>query len=180
MVSLGVCAALLWAGSASALSLAVSTIRWKDGSITRIGELDLSRTPTIKRVSDVFGPPTSRRLDGKLLCVVNWAPLKLRGNFVNLGRSRAGQTTCSTNVGKLQTAEIRGTSFRTQNGLRVGDSVARLRKLHPAARRHGDTWWLATARNVIGGGSGRFPIVRANVRAGKVSVLVLWIGAAGD
>ena len=92
-----------------------------------------------------------------------------------------GTTTCTTSVGRLQTAEIRGRAFQTQGGLRVGDMVARLRRLHPAARRHGTTWWLATAPNVSGADPGdRFAIVRANVRDGRVAAFVLWIGAAGE
>lgn len=177
----GACVALLVAAPAGALSLTTAKIRWKNGSVTRIGSLDLSRTPTIKRVSDVFGRPTSKRLANKVLCVVDWRTLGVRGNFVNLGAPRRGRTTCSTTVGKLQTAEIRGRRWRTQNGLAVGDSVARLRKLHPDARRHGTTWWLATKASQLGGdGSGRIPIVRANVKDGKVTVFVLWIGAAGE
>lgn len=116
-----------------------------------------------------------------MLCIVGWRGLRLRGNFVNLGGPMPGMTTCSTSVGKLQTAEIRGRAFQTPAGLRVGDALARLRRLHPAARRHGATWWLATAPNLLGANPrDRIPIVRANVRDAKVSALVLWIGAAGE
>ena len=174
------CAALLLSLAAAAPGTP-TTIRWANGKITRIGALDLSRTPTIKRATDAFGQPTSKRLSGKVLCVVDWRGLRLRGNFVNLGGPMPGRTTCSTSVGKLQTAEIRGRALQTQAGLRVGDSLARLRRLHPGARRHGTTWWLATAPNVFGANPrDRIPIVRANVRAAKVSALVLWIGAAGE
>jgi hypothetical protein len=177
----GACAALLVAAPGGALALTTAKIRWRNGSVTRIGALDLARTPTIKRVSDAFGRPTRKRLENKVLCVVDWRGLGVRANFVNLGAPRRGQTTCATTVGRLQTAEIRGARWRTQNGLAVGDSVARLRRLHPGARRHGTTWWLATKASMLGGdGSGRIPIVRANVKDGKVTVFVLWIGAAGE
>lgn len=180
LVATVTCAALLLAVSA-AVAQAPATIRWSDGKLTRIGALDLSRTPTIERATDAFGQPTKKRLSGKVLCVVDWTPLRLRGHFVNVGGPMPGRTTCSTSVGKLQTAEIRGRAFRTQAGLRVGDTLARLRRLHPAARRHGASWWIATTPNVVGGDPrDRIPIVRADVRDGRVSVLVLWIGAAGE
>ncbi len=173
------CAVVLFAAGATAAA-AATTIRWKDGKLTRIGDLDLSRTPTIMRATAAFGAPTTKRRDGRALCVVDWSALSLRGHFVNLGRTPAGQTTCSATVGKLQTAELRGRALATQNGLRVGDTLARLRRLHPAARRHGSTWWLATAPNPFGSAGARMSIVRANVKDGKVSALVLWIGAAGE
>ena len=180
IASAAACAALLLCLSAAAPGTP-TTIRWSDGKVTRIGALDLSRTPTIKRATDAFGPPTSKRLSGKVLCVVDWRGLRLRGNFVNLGGPMPGRTTCSTSVGKLQTAEIRGRAFQTQAGLRVGDTLARLRRLHPAARRHGTTRWLATAPDVFGANArDRFAIVRANAKAGKVCAFVLWIGAAGE
>jgi hypothetical protein len=180
LVSIAVCAlALLVAGTAAAAPS--TTIRWKNGRVTQIGALKTTGTPTIARATAAFGAPAKIRLDGKVLCIVDWTALGLRGNFVNLGGPVPGETTCSPDVGKLQSAEVRGAGLQTPAGLRVGATVARLQKLHPSARRHGSTWWLATAPNVFGGdGSGRFPIVRANVKAGKVSALVLWIGAAGE
>lgn len=179
LTSIVTCAVVLFTVNATAAT-AATTVRWKDGKITHIGDLGLSRAPTIGRATAAFGAPTKKRLDGKVLCVVDWAPLALRGRFVNLGGPRPGQTTCSSTVGKLQTAEIRGPALQTQDGLRVGDTLARLRKLHPAARRHGKSWWLATAPNPFGDPGARMSIVRANVKDGKVSVLVLWIGAAGE
>ena len=176
---IGACAALLFAAAASAAA-AATTIRWKNGAVTHIGDLSLSRTPTIARAGAALGAPTKTRLTSTETCVVDWTPLALRGNFVNLGGSRPGQTTCSPTLGKLQSAEIRGPALQTQNGLRVGDTLARLRKLHPAARRRGGSWWLATAPNVFGTPGTRISIVRANIRDGKVSAFVLWIGAAGE
>lgn len=179
-VGIVACVAVLLVASAAARAPAPMTIRWSNGKLTRIGALDLSRTPTIKRATDAFGRPASKRPSGKVLCLVDWTRLRLRGNFVNLGGPLPGRTTCSTSAGTLQTAQIRGRAFRTQAGLRVGDTLARLRRLHPAARRHGASWWLAT-RPSVGGGDprDRIPIVRANVRDGRVSVLVVWVGAAG-
>jgi hypothetical protein len=173
------CAALLLTQPAGAATS--TTIRWKNGRITQIGALKTWVTPTLERATAAFGAPTKMRFSTNSACRVDWTPLGLRGIFANFGGPQPGTTTCSTTVGKLRTAQIRGARLRTQAGLRVGDTLARLRELHPAAQRHGATWWLATAPIIYGElGSGRFPIVRANVRAGKVSALVLWISPGGE
>ncbi len=106
--------------------------------------------------------------------------LGLRANFVNLGLTPRGQTTCSAGVGKLQSATIRGSSFQTQRGLKVGDSTVRLRELHPGARLRERSWWLATAPNPFDEPGERMAIVRANARGGRVVSFVVWIGAAGE
>jgi hypothetical protein len=182
MTRLASLAAILALAVAEAATAATThTIRWSNGQVTRIGALNTTGSPTIARAVRVFGAPARRRLESRLVCVVDWRPLGLRASFVNLGGPTPGRTTCSDAVGKLQTATIRGSSFRTQRGLRVGDSVARLRRLHPGARLRRGSWWLATAPNVLGGEPGeRIAIVRANVRSGEVTSFVLWIGAAGE
>ena len=156
------------------------TIRWANGQVTSIGAMKTNGTPTLTRAIRAFGNPSRKRLVGREVCVVDWNALGLRAHFVNLGVSRPGQTTCTAGVGKLQTATIRGTGFRTQRGLKVGDSTARLRELHPGARLRDRSWWLATASNPFGEPGDRMAIVRANTKGGAVSSFVLWIGAAGD
>jgi hypothetical protein len=156
------------------------TIRWTNGKVTSIGAMKTNGSPTLTRAIRAFGTPSRKRLDGRLVCVVDWNALGLRTTFVNLGGSRPGQTTCTAGVGKLQTMTIRGTGFQTQRGLKVGDSTARLRELHPGARRRDRSWWLATAPNPFGDAGDRMAIVRANTRGGAVSNFVLWIGAAGE
>ena len=182
MTRLAPLVAILGLAVAEAAAAATThTIRWSNGQVTRIGALNTTGSPTIARAVRVFGAPSRRRLESRLVCVVDWRPIGLRASFVSLGGATPGRTTCSDTVGKLQTATIRGASFRTQRGLRVADSVARLRRLHPGARLRGGSWWLATAPNVLGGDPGeRIAIVRANVRSGKVTSFVLWIGAAGE
>ena len=156
------------------------TIRWANGKVTHIGAMKTNGSPTLTRAIRAFGTPSRRRLSGRAVCIVDWNGLGLRANFVNLGLTPRGKTTCSAGVGKLQTATIRGTGFQTRRGLKVGDSTARLRELHPGARLRDRSWWLATAPNPFGESGDRMAIVRANTKAGKVSNFVLWIGAAGE
>ena len=53
-------------------------------------------------------------------------------------------------LGVLQTATVLKRKIQTQGGLRVGDSVARLKELHPEAYFQDGCFWLATAPAVIG------------------------------
>jgi hypothetical protein len=173
-------AAWLLATTAAAVGAATHTIRWANGQVTSIGAMKTSGSPTLTRAIRAFGTPSRTRLSGQEVCIVDWNGLGLRANFVNLGANPAGRTTCTAGVGKLQTATIRGTSFQTQRGLKVGDSIARLRQLHPGARLRERSWWLASAPNRFGDAGERIAIVRANTQAGKVVNFVLWIGAAGE
>ena len=181
-------ATLLLATSALTISAAAAaapvappqTIRWSDGRVTHIGAMKTNGSPTLTRAIRAFGTPSRRRLSGREVCIVDWNALGLRANFVNLGRTPPGKTTCSPGVGKLQTATIRGSSFQTQRGLKVGDSTARLRKLHPGARLRERSWWLASAPNPFGDAGERMAIVRANTQGAKVVNFVLRIGAAGE
>ena len=173
-------AALLLAATAALAAAAPRTIRWANGNVTHIGAMKTSGAPTLTRAIRAFGAPSRKRLSGREVCVVDWNALGLRANFVNLGLTPRGKTTCSAGVGKLQTVTIRGTGFRTQRGLRVGDSTARLRELHRGARLRERSWWLATAPNPFGEPGDRMAIVRANTRAGEVANFVLWIGSAGE
>jgi len=172
--------ALLLAATAALAAGSPRTIRWSDGQVTHIGAMKTNGAPTLTRAIRAFGTPSRRRPSGREVCIVDWNALGLRAHFVNLGLTPRGKTTCSAGVGKLQTATLRGTGFRTQRGLRVGDSTARLRELHPGARLRDRSWWLATAPDPFGERGERMAIVRANTNAGRVSRLVLWIGAAGD
>jgi len=167
--------------SAAPASAATRTIRWNTKAITHIGSLRTTGGPTIARATQAFGRPSSTRLQQKVLCVVDWTKIGLRVHFVYLGLPAPGKTTCTPSVGLVQSVTIRGSSFRTERGLRIGDTTARLRSLYPGARFKQGSWWLASRPAVIGGAPGQLePYVRANVTGGKVTRLLLFVGAAGD
>lgn len=175
------------AGAASSDATTAKTIRWAAGQVTRIGSLrttsSRTRPPTLARAIAAFGRPTSTSRTSPITCVVNWSRIGLRATFANLGGvPPGGQTICSPAVGLLATATVRGRAFQTQEGLRAGDSTARLKRLHTGARFRQGTWWLATAPAVFGDvePGERFPIVRAFAKDGRVTHLALHIGAAGE
>ncbi len=80
--------------------------------------------------------------------------------------------------GVLVTATITSRSaWRTAVGLRVGDSVARLRRLYPRATLHPSSppwtgYWLVTRRTCAEVGGFPYPGLLARARAGRVTALV--------
>jgi hypothetical protein len=122
-----------------------------------------------------FGAPTVRRRVEQVACDVRWSPIGLRVLFANLG----GLDPCSDEGGHAQRAVVTGARWRTARGLRIGDSLARLRERYPGAVLRNRVWWLARAFSPIGTG-GDYPVLAAVVRSGEVRALRLSIGAAGD
>ncbi len=124
------------------------------------------------RVDAAFGFPAREREGGT--CKLRWPDLGLRVDMANFGLGDR------CNDGFAQRAVIAGPAgrrrWRTERGLRVGDSLARLRRLYPAASRHGRSWWVVPGRFI----GYRIGIVSAIVSGGRVTALKVWIGGAGD
>jgi hypothetical protein len=152
-----------------------------DGSVRNIGGFHPYQDPTLGAAIDVFGTPDSKRsLDGGNACIVRWRDVGLKVTFANFGSADA----CTWKGGLAQVADIRGDNterWRTNEGLRIGDSEARLRDRYPNAARHGSYWWLVTATTYIGCEDGcPYGVLRAKVVEGDVRAFMVWIGAAGD
>lgn len=177
LVALAAVASTLVAGAAQA-SAATRTIRTNgDGWITRIGELRTRSTPpTFERVSAAFGRPTSVEPvgDGGEACRITWSALRFRATFANFGVGRA----CAPTEGLLQTATIRSRKFRTTGNLRVGDRSSRIEDKHPGAVFRDNVWWITSADSPAAGTE--IPTIEAIVKQGRVEVLRLWVGGAGD
>ena len=167
----------LLAGTGEAAAATVHTIRTNgDGWITRIGPLRTraQAQPTIAKASAAFGRPTSVNPVGQggLGCRVLWRGLRLRATFSSFG----GADACD--AGFLQVATIRSRRFRTRRNLRVGDRSSTIKQKHPDAVFRNKVWWIASAHSPYAGQ--RIPTIEAIVQGGRVRVLRLWIGAAGD
>ena len=179
-----VLASLPAAGShATALDDDTPTIRWVGDQITSIGDLKTtSPKPTIARAIEAFGRPSSTRRTSRVACTLSWRKLGLRATFVSLGGAFPTTATCVARLGVLQTATVYGSALRTQGGLHVGDSVERLKELHPEAYFQDGSFWLATAPAVMGSTSRsqRTWMVRALADGGLVRRIGLRVGAAAE
>jgi hypothetical protein len=117
-----------------------------------------------------FGESNSSRRDGNL-CHTRWVKLGLEIDFVNvMGR-------CSVKLlrksGLWYGASATSRRWKTDRGLRVGDSLERLRSLYPKARLVGGSksaprWILAHRRDH----EFDFELLDAEVRKGRVTAIV--------
>lgn len=85
---------------------------------------------------------------------------------------------------RAQTGTISGASGRrhwqTARGLRVGDSLGKLKRLYPRAIRGHEGWAIVFSRHSVVAEGSRLDVVTAQVRGNRVSSFRLWIGGAGD
>lgn len=107
-----------------------------------------------------------------------WSGFGLRIVFTSFG----GDPYCAG--ARAQTGVISGAAGRqhwqTTRGLRVGDSLGKLKQLYPRAIKGRGGWAIVySLHSVIAEGS-RLDIVTAQVKANRVSSFKLWIGGAGD
>lgn len=129
-----------------------------------------------------FGQPSSIRLtrdDPPVSeCRVRWARLGIRALFL----STDGVSACSASGGNVFRMALADKRWRTKKGLRIGNTVKRLRAVHPNASFHRRQpnragGWHLVRRPDLGGGVS--PTMHALVRSGKVVRLVVtWPGGA--
>ena len=127
---------------------------------------------TLAQARQRFGPPsTVRSRASGVECNAVWNRVGLRLAFLDFS-GRACQD------GVLVTATITSRSaWRTALGLRVGDSIARIRRLFPRATLHPASppwtgYWLVTRRTCAEVGAIPYPGLLARVRGGRVTALV--------
>ena len=145
------------------------------GRVLAIGDFKPARDPTLGAAVDAFGEPSSQRRVASWGCKLAWHGPGVKVLFANFG----GGGPCEEDLGRSQTARAYGDRWRTAKGLRVGQTLGRLRNLYPSATQHGRSWWLVTAVSFIGE-THRYPVLAATVRSGRVGSFSLQIGAAGD
>jgi hypothetical protein len=118
-----------------------------------------------------FGKASTTRSLLPSASAISWKRLGLTLTFLEL----SGGAACKT--GALVTATVTNRAhWRTLVGLRVGDSVARLKQLYPrAVLTSAVVWrgyWLITRHTCVEVGGAPFPGLLARVRHGRVSALV--------
>ena len=126
---------------------------------------------TPANVKALFGAPSTVRKPFAQSCVQNWKGAKLTVEFFTFE-----DKPCVKGVALIVTVRD-GAVWRTAVGLRVGDTVARVRTLYPRARLRtggpGDSgFWLVTRKICAEVGGGKYPGLLARMKAGRVSALI--------
>ena len=176
-----VASVLLCGGASASVS---PTITFSPSQIT-IGSYRIwSRAPlpTYGRAIRAFGTASScvLRRGQTNDATVKWVRKGITAEFTTLGVPPNGGDACSEPAAyQLDHLIVSSRSWRTAEGLRVGDPSSRIAALYPHALPHGSTWWIIVRKNVIGSSS-LYPLVSATVRSGKIASLVFLIRAEGD
>jgi hypothetical protein len=191
LAGVGVLCALLLATPAAGQPSS-SVIR-ADRASQQLGSFRVRSDPTMRGVTRVFGRPRSCRLTSSISSTATWNRFALRVAFATLGGIPPGRTACTYREMRINWIRATGARWRTGLGLRVGDSVAELRRLYPRARfqrRPIGSWpapsyWLVHYRErcVIGDCPTRFhrvPKLIASIGGGRVRALFLPVGAQGE
>jgi len=145
------------------------------GEVQAIGDFKPATGPRLGAALRAFGPSTSRRGGGEI-CRVRWANLGVFGIFQNFG----GTDSCRPRGGRAQKVVVSGDRpWRTFRGLRLGDGIARINRLHPEARRTPRGFRLV--EGVLPFGTPvRYAVLGARIANGRVSAFTIFVGAAGD
>jgi hypothetical protein len=138
--------------------------------------------PTRGNAVRAYGRPDSRDETG---CLNRWTRLGIRIRTEDFG-GRAGH--CTRGAG-VQHVEVLSRRWATERGLRVGDSLDRVRKLYPELQRFTDAfgdspalrdeWGLVFEPSSIGSG-GKIDRLSATIRLRRVVVLRASPYGAGD
>jgi hypothetical protein len=178
VLAIALCAAAAVPAAAAAEPFTLEATGSKNGrgKVRAIGDFHPERNPTLGAATAVFGTPAAvvERSQGAS-CRTLWPGIGLRILFVNLG----GGSACDPALGKAQVARAFDPRWHTGRGLGIGDRLRRLKRLYPAATRHGRSWWLVKGVNIFGARN-PYPVLRATMNDRRVRSFALSIGAAGD
>ncbi|HAL26404.1 MAG TPA: hypothetical protein DCP25_06645 [Chloroflexi bacterium] len=153
-----------------------------------IGPWRVQANPTLTGAIAAFGPPSRcTKVRGlPSFASVEWRGLGLRAVFGTYG---SGGTRPCQAVHAVRLDNVRASSreWQTGRGLRVGDSLAKLRRLYPQARLRTYTrgvapvrgWWLVVRTSRVPD-LHSVPALLATAQAGRVTGFVVSVHAEGD
>lgn len=152
------------------------TVRARGRVVASIGALDVDRGNNSMPLDArrVFGPAVTL-VERRDECKLRWPGLQMTLDFVTYGGTSGPG--CGDTF--LQVAYL-GRSWQTAAGLRVGASLATLRRIYRHARHAYGRWALLPYASPIGGPGAIGSPLWAVVRHGQVSELQAFVGDAGE
>jgi hypothetical protein len=140
-------------------------------------------TPNRRNAIRAFGRPDGKNPQG---CPNKWKRLGVRMVVADFG----GGPACASST-RIQTLVITGRAWRTERGLRIGDSLDRVRELYPELRRFSEvydidapvyryTWGLVFEPSQVGGPPNLLDRLSAEIRGRKVKSFTVSPYGAGD
>jgi hypothetical protein len=176
----GVVVPCAFAGGSSAIRVGVAS--------QTIGPWRTGTTPTLAAAVAALGRETTcTRLETlPAFATAEWRGLGIRMVFGSYGPGGARPCRARRAV-FLDNARAYGKQWETGRGLKVGDPIAKLRRLYPKARLRTYTrgvapvrgWWLVVRTSHLPDYH-RIPALLAKTQAGRVTELVVNVHAEGD
>jgi hypothetical protein len=150
-----------------------------------IGDENFSRgvVPNRRNAIRAFGRPDGKNPQG---CPNKWKKLGVRMVVADFG----GGPACAGTT-RIQTLVITGRAWQTERGLRIGDSLDRVRELYPELERFSElydidapiyrhTWGLVFEPSQVGGPPNLLDRLSAEIRGRRVRSLTVSPYGAGD
>jgi hypothetical protein len=157
------------------------TIQTGADGVTALGSWHVSTHPTFPGAVRALGPANSVHAHSSGNSCTGtgvWSGLGLRVLFTSF----SADPYCA--AARAQTGTISGAAgrghWRTTRGLRVGDSVGKLKRLYPRAIHEPGGWAIVYSLHSVVAEGSRLDIVTAHIKGNRVSSFKLWIGGAGD
>jgi hypothetical protein len=163
-------------------TIATASDKFVVARISKIGSLDVLRDPTYEGARKAFGAATSCTPAHIDVATARWGKIGLTIRLATYGSLPHGRNVCTApDRGKIDRATMTGSAWRSAQGLRIGDTLAQLRKRYPDAKLHSGIWWLIIAKGYIGANSpNEYPVLSARVRDGRVTSFIAVVGAQGE
>jgi hypothetical protein len=129
---------------------------------------------TLSRATTVLGAPDTTSRMSNVECRAVWRSLGLTLTFLDFSNRP-----CAS--GGAVIAIATAAQWQTLKGLRVGQRIARLRRLYPGATLHRgapyDGWWLIPRRTCAEVGSQAYPGLLARVAHKRITAFVVTVAA---
>jgi len=121
------------------------------------------RDGVVAKAIEVFGEPTDRQNAGDT-CLLRWPSHGIVMNTYYLNQGNEGPDPCGPQ-GRHTSTTVTDRRWRTSAGLKIGDSLGRLRGLYRKAKKDGPSQWRLTTRSFVGL---PFPGLEARLKNGRV------------
>lgn len=177
LVALALAASLTVAAPAGAVSYRLGASN--TAGVYQIGDWHPNQKPRLDDALAGIGLSTSAVRVGES-CTVRWNDIGVVGRFATF----AAANPCTPSAGLADTIWIGGTRSSLWytgaccGGLKIGDSVGRLKMLYKNTTLHGRVYWLSS--KYFPAFHARLSVLAATVIRGKVTTLRATIGAQGD
>lgn len=124
------------------------------------------RDARIRQAFAVFGAPSGRREEGFDRCTLTW---RSHGVTMETFYPQGNRDPCGADAYHVSTT-VKDRRWKTTAGLRIGDTISRMRTLYKRAARDSTSSWTLIPRNYFGL---EFPGLSAKVANGRVVSLTV-------